>query len=194
MRPVRSLRSDRKGVTVVEFAVVAPVMLLMVFGLLDLTFQAYIQATLDGAVNAAARNSTLEANAAGQTALDNQVRTQVQTVVGSATFQFQRSNYASVADIAKPEDYEENGTQPGRQVGECYFDYNRNGRYDLDRGRTGQGGADDFVQYRVIATYHRMFPMAMFGMPADTSLTSTSVLRNQPYTRQTAAGNQRICT
>lgn len=194
MRWPRDLRGDANGATALEFAIVAPIMLLIICGLLNLSFQAYLQAMLDGAVNDAARNSTLEGNSADQSAVDAKVRRQLRTVLGTAAPTFERLNFYSIADIGKPEDYEENGTQPGRQAGECYFDYNNNARYDLDRGRAGQGGANDFVQYKVTLAYANFFPIRLFGQTDRTTLVGTSVLRNQPYTDQAAVGQRRICT
>ncbi len=193
----RSFRGDRRGVTVVEFAIVAPVMLLMVFGLLDLTMQAYVQSVLDGAVNAAARASTTESSAADQSAIDARVTQQVRTVVNSAQLTFDRRNYVAITDIGKPEVFTDSPSGPKHNdsydPGECFIDYNRNGRWDEDRGRTGQGGADDFIEYSATADYQRLFPMAMFGLPRNLQLTAVSVLRNQPYSGQGGASNQEIC-
>ncbi len=193
MRRRRSLRRDRDGVTAVEFAIVAPVMLLLIFGLLDLTFQAYIQSVLDGAVNAAARSGTIEENAADQSAVDQRVADQVHTVVSQARMTFDRTNYVTVSQIGKPELFDDDNKNDEYDPDECFIDYNRNGVWDADRGRIGQGGADDFVRYTATATYQRLFPMAMFGLPATQRLTAVSVLRNQPYAGQGGASNQKVC-
>lgn len=194
MKRLRSVWRDSRGSTVVEFAVVAPVMLLMMFGLMELTFQAYVQSTLDGAVNAAARSGTTENNAADQAALDAKVTSQVQTVVRNAQLTFARKNYETVSDIGKPELFTDSNGNSRRDAGECFIDYNRNARWDADRGRDGQGGADDFIEYKAVADYKRLFPMAMFGLPDRTTLTSLSVLRNQPYSGQGSASKQEVCT
>ena len=194
---LRAFWRDTGGVTVVEFAVVAPVMLLTVFGLMELTFQAYVQSTLDGAVNAAARKATTENKASDQKALDAKVVQQVQTVVRTAQLTFERKNYQTVGDIGEPEIFTDSASGPKKNgrfdPGECFVDYNRNGRWDADRARSGQGGADDFIQYTATARYKRLFPMAMFGLPATAELTSLSVLRNQPYAGQGSASKQQVC-
>lgn len=194
MRRLDTLRRDRRGVTIIEFAIVAPVMLLLMMGLMELTFQAYVQSTLDGAVNAAARGATTELNAADQTALDAQVAIQVRTIIPSADLTFERRNYETVSDIGKPELFTDGNGNGRRDPGECFVDYNRNKRWDADRGRDGQGGADDFIEYKAIADYQRLFPMAMFGLPARQKLVGLSVLRNQPYAGQASASKQEVCT
>lgn len=188
MRTLGSLGRDSRAVTAVEFAVVAPVMLMIIFGLLELAFQAFAQGTLDGAVNEGARGGTIEINAGSQSGLDARVASQVQSVIPSATVTFDRANYSSVADIAKREDFQDAPPLNDRwDTGECFEDYNGNGRYDLDRGRAGQGGADDFVRYEVTAQYQRFFPVGLLGLDSAVTLKSRSVLRNQPYSAQSAA-------
>ena len=194
MSVARRLRGDDRGVTVIEFAIVAPVMLLMMFGLMELTFQAYVQSTLDGAVNASARTATTEKSAADQSQLDAKVTSQVQTVIKSAQLTFERKNYETVSDIGKPELFTDVNGNGRRDPKECFIDYNRNNKWDADRGRDGQGGADDFIEYKAIANYKRLFPMAMFGLPDRAQLTSISVLRNQPYSGQGAASKKEVCT
>ncbi len=188
MIAARRFARDGRGVTAIEFAIVAPIMLMLTFGLLDLAFQAFAQATLDGAVNEAARGGTIEVNAPSQATLDQRVRGQVRTVVPSAIVQFQRLNYSIVGDVGRPEEYTDLNNNNVRDPGECFYDYNRNGVYDLDRGRSGQGGADDYVRYVVTVNYQRFFPAGIIGMPRGVVLTAQSVLRNQPYATQSSGG------
>ena len=78
--------------------------------------------------------------------------------------------------------------------GECFEDVNGNGKWDSDRGKTGQGGADDAVLYTVSVKYKRLFPMAkMFGWSSDLTVKASTVLRNQPYGEQ-ATPNYAKCT
>ena len=58
------IRRDRRGVTVVEFALVAPVMLLMIMGLGELAYEGYVESVLTGAVQKAGRDSTIQGAAA----------------------------------------------------------------------------------------------------------------------------------
>lgn len=58
-RLLTSLRSDRCGATVLEFALVAPVLFAMLFGIAELGILFYAQAGLKSAVEDAARYATL---------------------------------------------------------------------------------------------------------------------------------------
>ena len=67
-------------------------------------------------------------------------------------------------------------------TGDCYEDYNNNQRYDVDRGRSGLGQADDIVRYEVIISDPRMFPVAgCFGWRNTDTITDNTVLRSQPF-------------
>ena len=46
---LRSLRDDERGATLVEFALISPVLLLTILGLFEMGYNYYIQAQLQGA-------------------------------------------------------------------------------------------------------------------------------------------------
>ena len=77
MRCVSRLRADRRGISTVEFALLFPVLALMLMGFFDVAHQAYVRAVLQGAIQQAGRNSTLETGSASSTAIDDYVKNQV---------------------------------------------------------------------------------------------------------------------
>jgi Flp pilus assembly protein TadG len=185
-RRLARLGRDDSGVTVIEFAIVAPVMLLMLFGFFDLAHTAYARSVLQGAMQMAARNSTLESGLTSQTAIDQYVTDQVKSVVGSgATFTSTRKSYADFSSVGTPENYTDTNGNHQYDPGECFEDVNGNGQWDSDLGKAGQGGADDAVLYTMTVSYKRLFPMAtMIGWSANQSISASTVLRNQPYGAQ----------
>ncbi|HZF93820.1 MAG TPA: TadE/TadG family type IV pilus assembly protein [Allosphingosinicella sp.] len=58
-RVLSRLRRDRRGVSAIEFAIVAPVLILMVIGILQMGAMFYAQATLQSAVADGARFATI---------------------------------------------------------------------------------------------------------------------------------------
>jgi Flp pilus assembly protein TadG len=194
-RPSRLAR-DESGVTIVEFGIVAPVMLLMLMGFFDLAHTEYARSVLQGAMQMAARNSTLETGLTSQSSIDAYVENQVKSVVGTnATFTVSRLSYADFTNVGKAEPYTDTNNNGHYDQGECFEDDNGNGQWDSDMGKTGQGGADDAVLYTMTVSYHRMFPMAtMLGWPANQTIASTTVLRNQPYGAQDTSTPPTVCT
>jgi Flp pilus assembly protein TadG len=185
--PLRPLGSDERGATVIEFAILAPVLFLMLMGFFDLGHTAYARSVLQGAMQMAARNSTLETGLTTQTSIDDYVKDQVKSVVGSgATFTSTRLSYADFKSVGLAENYTDKPPTNGKyDVGECFEDVNGNGKWDADLGKSGQGGAQDAVLYTMKVDYKRLFPMAsMLGWSSTQTISASTVLRNQPYGNQ----------
>lgn len=171
MRPLRALlrrlRRHERGVALIEFALTAPVFLLILMGIFDYCWQMYAQQVLQGVVAKAGRDATIETYTANQTQLDGRVESQVKEVFKNATVSFSRRAYDDFSNI-KP---------PRKNADGCIE----------DGGKGGNGGADDVVLYRVSMRFKRVLPVwRMLGQPEYTTLSSTTILRNQPF----AAGGE----
>lgn len=180
---LRHLRQDREGVTLVEFAFVGPVLILMLMGLFDIAHTQYTSAVLYGAVQKAARDYTLESAALSATTIDGRVQDQIRSVMpNGATITFTKTAFDDFKDVNEPEAYTDlnnNGTCNG---GEPYEDANNNSVWDTYRGAGGLGTARDVMLYTTNVTYPRLFPMfGMIGLPTNVSLSATTVLRRQPF-------------
>ncbi|MEB3414864.1 TadE/TadG family type IV pilus assembly protein [Alteriqipengyuania sp. WL0013] len=179
-RILTAIARDETGATIVEFALVLPVLALVLIGIFDVGFNMYAGAVLRGVMNEAGRDSTIEAATTGS--IDKQVRDAVQDIVPGATVTFTRRAYSSFTDVKRAEDYTDVNGDGTCNNGEPFEDANTNGVYDTDRGIDGQGGARDAVLYTATMSYKRMFPLAGFAGVSDTyELSSATVLRNQPY-------------
>lgn len=199
MRKLRSnwrIGTDRRGVTVVEFAMILPVMLAMIMGLGELMYQAYAQSILEGAIQKAGRDSGIQGGADNAAAIDQSVLTMVKVISSGAKFASapDRKNYATFA-AAKPEPFTDTNGNGVRDAKECFDDINGNGSYDTDPGVSGQGGANDVTLYTVKVTYPRLFPVAsFFGASPTQTIVAKTFLKNQPYTTQSAATVKNLCT
>ncbi len=184
----RDLGRHQRGVAAVEYAITAPLFLLLLMGVFDFSWQFYAKQVLQGAVAKAARDSTLESNAGNQTALDAKVRREVQKVFFNAEVTFTRKVYDSFDQVGKPEPFKDKNGNNRYDSGECFEDYNGNGSWDADRGKNGNGGADDVVLYTASMEFKRILPVwKMLGQPQSMTLSQSTVLRNQPYRAGTDA-------
>ena len=189
---LRQLRDDRSGVTLVEFAFVGPVLILMVIGLFDIAHTQYTSSVLHGALQKAGRDLTLE-NANSQEAnIDQRVAEQVRSLMpASATVVFEKVSHFDFADIGEPEEFTDQNDDDICNNNEPYVDNNDNGQWDADRGKDGIGGARDAVLYTARVSYPRLFPLyGMIGLNQEVTLEASTVLRNQPFDEQ----NDRITT
>lgn len=193
MRLVRRcglIRHDTRGATIIEFAIVIPVLCLMLVGAFDVAHSLYMRAVVEGIVQKTARNSSIETAAGNLNPIDAKIRTQVSALALNATVAITRKAYRTFSDVqaARAEDWTDTNGNGRCDAGEPYTDANNNNVWDADGGNAGQGGAKDRTLMQVIVTYPRLFPLYNFIPVARTvTVSATTVLQNQPYGDQAAA-------
>ncbi len=186
-----ALRRDAKGATALEFALIAPVLSLLLIGSLDIGHTLYMKTVLQGVIQKTARDSGLEAGLGKDAALDAKVTSQVKTLAYGATLSFSRRYYRTFSDAAaaKAEPFTDTNGDGKCDSGEPFEDHNRNGVRDADGADNGQGGAKDSVLYTVTVDYPRLFPMAsLAGLPEIVTVKGVMILANQPYGDQGSYG------
>lgn len=194
IRRISSLVRSTEGSTMVEFAVVAPVLLLMIVGFFDLSRSSYVRSTLQGAIQKAGRDGTLQSP--NLSSLNAKVEAQVRPIAGAnATFSSTWKSYASFGKVGAREALTDTNGNNQRDAGECFTDENGNGSWDADLGLTGSGGASDVVLYTVSVSYARLLPLdKMLGWSANQTVSASTVLRNQPWQSQSTTAAALICT
>lgn len=195
MRNLHQIRRDQRGAAAIEFAIIAPTLMMVLLGLMDLGYNLYAGTVLEGAIQQAARNSTIEGASASQTLLDDRVEDVVDDIVHGATIQITRKAYTNFQDVSRPEDFTDSNADGSCNDGEPFEDVNGNHTWDADRGRNGMGGARDAVLYTVSVTYDRPFPvMKLLGFNSQVTSVARTVLRNQPYASQKVTVTVGSCT
>jgi TadE-like protein len=196
IRPlVARLKADPRGSSIVEFAIIFPVMMIMIMGMLELAYKQYGIGILQGVVQKAARDSSLQTGAANAAALDARVQalySEINSISGT-TLTFTRRNFEDFTNAGRLEP-SSNGPggrcaaqplPPGMNTPQWVFtDINNDGIWN-DGGAAGQGGAQDVVLYTVTVTYPSLLPVAaVLGMSPNQSISASTVLRNQPFANQ----------
>lgn len=188
------LRGDRDGVTALEFALAAPLLLLIMVVVIELGLAYYLQAVLTGTINAAGRASSLESAQSGTSTIDTEVTTRIHHVVPWATVTITRKNYTDFTDVGEPEDFTDSNGNGQYDKGECFSDANGNGVWDSDLGDTGLGGANDVVLYTVAVSYTPLFGFSTYlGLPSKMTASASSIMRNQPFATQTTRTTTQVC-
>jgi len=185
IRLLGTLSRDRSGATLVEFALVAPVLLMTLMGIFDMAYNTYTTIMLEGAIQKAARDSTIEGADAKSKEIDEAVAHAVRHITPHAELTFARKAYSNFSDVSEPEDYSDVDANGTCNDGEPFEDINGNGSWDTDRGIDGLGSARDAVLYKVTVQAPRLFPMAkLIGLPETFTAQAVTVLRNQPFAPQ----------
>jgi Flp pilus assembly protein TadG len=185
---IGGLAGAQDGAAAIEFAIVAPVFMLMLLGIFDIGQMAYGRAILSGAVEKAARSSAMET--ANTSAADLAVQNAIAPILPGATFVSTRKSYEDFDDIDRAEKFTDTNGDGTCNTGEPYVDENRSGNWDADVGKGGNGGANDVVVYTVTVTYRPVFRAVILGNTATTrTMTAIGVRKNQPFATQAAYGS-----
>ncbi|MEE9434044.1 MAG: TadE family protein [Sphingorhabdus sp.] len=188
-----TLARDNSGVSVVEFGMIAPALILMIIGAMDVGHTLYMRTVINGALQDAGRSSSLEGSAvtSEQSRIDNNIKRIIRKLAPNAGVTVNRRYYKTFSDaaLAEAESWTDDNDNNTCDNNEPYVDENNNEAWDADGGNNGQGGARDIVIITATVNYERLFPMAgLLGLSDDVSFTSDSILANQPYGEQQLYG------
>lgn len=194
-RRLRNIRRDQSGATLTEFGFVAPILVLMIMGIFDMAHTQYTSALVNGAMQKAGRDLTLESAGTNVNEIDQTVIDQVRNVAPeNSTIELVKLSHFDFEDIGEEEEYDDANGNTVCDNGEVFVDANNNGQWDNDRGEEGIGGARDAVLYTATVTYERVFPMyGLAGLPQNVEIRASTVLRNQPYDVQDTSTNTGNC-
>jgi Flp pilus assembly protein TadG len=184
-RAVR-LRGCQDGAAMVEFALIAPVFLMLILGGLDICHTMYVRSVLTGQLQKASRDLSLEDASAStrQDAIEASVETAVRNVMPTATVTLVPTAYRDYANVGNAEEFNDANHNGKCDNKEGFVDSNRNGTWDKDSATAGRGGAKDVVMLTATATYNHLPLVAMFTGGRQVELTAKTLLRNQPNDQQ----------
>ncbi|PZQ17829.1 MAG: hypothetical protein DI565_03595 [Ancylobacter novellus] len=184
IKPKRFAHDD-DGSTIIEFAFIAPVLMLLMMGVVELGLVMGGQAVLD--------NASFIASRTGKTGYADGDKSQAKTI--AAAVQAAASSYLDPSKITITSvaysDYDSIGPEPFTDTnkngvwdaGEPYTDVNKNGSYDANPGTKGYGGAGQIVVYTVSYDWQLQTPLIkhFLGSNGVVPLKTRIVVKNEPY-------------
>lgn len=190
-----TLWRDQRGATIVEFAMVAPALILILLAGFDFGHRSYVTSVLQGALADAARAASVESpviSGSGTTLeqrVENAMARQINPVATPGyTLVVSQRNFYDFSGIGNPEKIVQDNDGDGAYDaadGDCFSDLNENGSFDLDTGRQGRGGSNDVVFYEATLTMDALVPLANFlGGGSSYTLRAETAIRNQPWGTQ----------
>lgn len=181
-----------RGVTIVEFALIAPTLLMLICGAIELGHLLFARQVLEGALIEAARAAT-----ASMETGESDRSTIMRKSVGDTMKLFPVADGKSItitttvfADFASvtPEIYTDVNKNGKYDVGEPFVDRNKNGKWDPSTPKTGvMGNAGDVVSYTVNypkAVLFQMVGNAIGFANGVEPLSATTVVRNEALRRK----------
>lgn len=181
------LLGSTRGATMVEFALVAPLLILMLLGGLEVGHTMYVRSALVGALQKAARDISLEGASAGvrQDAIAASVASAVRQIIPGASVTMASKSYRDYRNVADPAEEYNDANHDGRcDNGEAFVDSNRNGHWDADGSVAGRGNARDVVLLVATVSYNRLGLTSLLAGAPRTVLTAKTLIRNQPNDQQ----------
>lgn len=176
---------DNNGVAALEFAIIAPVLILFIFAILELSSVMLASAVLESAVRVASRAGITGYTPPGVTrdAYVKQVVDANLVHLKASKLTFETKIYNSFANIGQPEPYIDSNGNGVYNIGETFTDVNGNLTWDSDMGASGAGDAGAIVVYKVTYPWKIITPgiAKFFGENGAFNITASMVVRNEPY-------------
>jgi hypothetical protein len=178
--------AEHGGNALVEFALVAPALVLLIVGILELSALMLGEVLLQSAVADASRFGLTGRTLAGRTRQDvirQIVDTETLGLIDSDQLRFDTLVYPSFDSIGKPESFTDQNGDGAWQSGEPFTDVNGNGKWDADMGAAGLGGPDDVVLYRVRYPWRTWTALLrpVMGTNGTLELEASLAIRNEPF-------------
>jgi hypothetical protein len=188
-RPGALGRSDR-GTSAVEFAMLLPVLCLVIMGALEIGYRIYAISVSNGAIRQAARMASTGGFTGAQ--IDAHVVDQIHKFRRDANVQIVKKSYSDFTGVGLPEPVTSGSIASGTY---CFEDVNNNGTRDDDQGTSGLGGAEDVIYYEVSATYPTLFKFSekMLRFSPTTKVTLNTIVSNEPFAAVVRTPPPKVC-
>jgi Flp pilus assembly pilin Flp len=176
----------RRGVTAVEFALIAPVCMTLVCVFIDLSMVMFITNVMEGGLREASRYAItgyLEPGKTREQKIAEIVKDHSYGLINEADIAITYKVYPSFGDVGQPEPFVDQNANGKYDSGEPFTDVNKNGKWDSDMGAAGVGGPGDIVAYIVTYKWTLWTPLAseIWGDGGTITLSATVAVRNEPY-------------
>jgi Flp pilus assembly protein TadG len=184
-RCLRCLARCQRGVTAIEFAIIAPVLLLLLLGILEFSLIMLVSNIMESATSLSARlgkTGYTESGKSRQDTILDEIHNRAGVLIDPTQLTVTSKYYKQFDQINDAEpwnDTNHNGTpDPGE-----WTDINGNGTYDTDMAQAGYGNADDIVVYTVSYPWKIVTPIVseLVGHNGTYTITTHAVVKNEPY-------------
>lgn len=170
----------------IEFAFIAPVLMLFICGIVELSLVMYVQSVIEGATTLTSRlgkTGYIEGGQSRETTIMNALQVRAGTFLDPTKVTITSKFYGQFDQIGDEEPYIDTDHDGRYDTGETYTDVNGNGHWDADMAAQGYGDANDIVVYTVTYPWKINTPMVsqFFSNDGELTLSASAVVKNEPY-------------
>lgn len=180
----RRLLTSKDGLTTVEFAFIAPVMMLLMMGIIEFSMIMFTQAVMESATSNTARMGKTGYTAPGltrQQQLINNVAARTAGLLDQNHITVTMKTYDSFDNVDDPEPFIDANSNGMYNPGETYTDINGNGQWDQDMSSAGAGNANDIVVYTVTYPWPVTTPLVNTIIGSIFNISARMVVKNEPW-------------
>lgn len=174
-----------RGITAMEFAIIAPVMILITFSILEFSLMMLVTNIMESATSLSSRLGKTGYAEAGESREDTilaSIRDRAGVLINADNLTITSKYYEQFDQIGDAEPWNDTNHNGSPDSGE-WSDINGNGVYDADMGLAGYGNADDIVVYTVSYPWEVVTPIMreLIGEDGVYTITTHAVVKNEPY-------------
>lgn len=183
---LRFLRRNEEGATLVEFALIAPTLMLFVMGIIEVAMVLFVSSLLEGSVREAGRYGITGYVYQGFDRIAMIRKIVEQNTIGLVDMEkvkIETLTYQSFSAVGQPEPFSDTNGNGQRDAGEAFNDVNGNGVWDDDMGVNGAGGPGDIVVYTITYDWPLLttFLGDLMGRAGIMQLRASYAVRNEPW-------------
>ncbi len=178
-----------EGITALEFAYVAPVLLLMVFAIFEFSFIMLVSNMMESATHISSRlgrTGYVNPDSTREETIIASIKQRAGSLINTELLSIETKVYSGIDKIGDAEpwnDINNNGiVDPGE-----FDDINGNGVRDTDMARAGYGDANDIVVYTVSYPWDIRTPFMREFVGDDNgkfTIRAKAVVKNEPYNEE----------
>ena len=196
-RITRAFLQDSMGATAVELALIAPVLILFLIGVIELSVAMFINTVVEGSLKDASRlglTGQIQKGSSNTQALVDMLNEASLGLLDLTTDDVSILVYENFAQVGQGEEYTDldgNGEwTPGPYThsdgtvypdGEPWIEVNGNGVYDADFGVAGMGAQGDIVLYTVTYSWNFLSGQLIPILDGLIPMRASIVIRNEPF-------------
>ncbi|MBL4906624.1 MAG: pilus assembly protein [Sneathiella sp.] len=180
----RRFRKDKEGSTAVELALIFPVLALVLFGIMDLSFAMFVNTVVEGGLKDASRVGFTGRDTGGvsrEQTIANIVNDSSLGMVDVQSGDISALVYDSFEDIGMPEPYTDENGDGAYTDGEPFTDVNGDGSWSNDMGEAGLGGPGEIVLYTLTYNWNLLSGQILPVLNGVIPMSATMVVRNEPF-------------
>lgn len=181
----RRFQRDDAGSPAIEFALIAPLIILTMVGVVEFGMIMFVDLSMENALRAASRWGVTGQDP-GESTRDEYIVTlinnKLMAVLDPSVTNVELKSYPTFSDIGKAE-YDDENSNGKWDEGEAFKDCNGNGEKDADRGAKGAGEAGEAVLYHIDYDWPLLTPMfaTIFGEEGVHHIEANIAVRNEPW-------------